>query len=150
MYDRETMMMMMLLLFLVVVAIVWWDTRTRRIPNALVLPLLGVGFFYALHTTSSLGPWLLRLGFTFVLLTGYLLKGVGAGDVKLWTALLLWTPENLFPQAGLVMGLCLLIGSMLSWLLFPRSTPFQPAAWKTLPYTFWLVRWTIGGVSTPL
>jgi prepilin peptidase CpaA len=67
-----------------------WDLRTRRIPNWLVLTGLLLGFL--LNGFLFLGPGLVRsaLGFGLALLIYfpmYLLRGMGAGDVKLMAAL---------------------------------------------------------------
>lgn len=67
-----------------------WDLRTRRIPNWLVLTGLLLGFL--LNGFLFLGPGLLRAaaGFGLALLIYfpmYLLRGMGAGDVKLMAAL---------------------------------------------------------------
>lgn len=71
-------------------AAVYTDLRARRIPNALTLPLCLVGL--ALNgvllgldgVASSIQGWLLGLA---LLLPLFLLRGMGAGDVKLMAAL---------------------------------------------------------------
>ena len=77
------------------------DIRTRRIPNALTLPLLGVGLMYALGTAGvaglgdALGACLL-LALPYIVL--FVLAGGGAGDAKMMGAIGAW----LGLQAGLV------------------------------------------------
>lgn len=64
---------------------VWFDIRTRRIPNRLVLSGLAMSFatqaFIGLHGLQAWGLGLLA-GFG-LLLPLYLLRAMGAGDVKL-------------------------------------------------------------------
>jgi prepilin peptidase CpaA len=77
-----------LLLILVIPAAIW-DLRTRRIPNWLTFGgvLLGVALNWFLYENdgliASLKGLALAFGIYFVL---YLLRGMGAGDVKLMAA----------------------------------------------------------------
>jgi len=69
-----------------------WDMRHRRIPNALTLPVFGLGLVYqAFHGWSSLADaglgFLLGFGTLFVL---WMIGGGGGGDVKLMGALSVW------------------------------------------------------------
>jgi prepilin peptidase CpaA len=66
------------------------DLRKRRIPNAVTFPLLGLGFL--LNAANSGGDGLLLsaqgalLGLA-ILLPFHVLRGLGAGDVKLMAAI---------------------------------------------------------------
>jgi len=93
-----------------------WDLRTRRIPNWLVLTGLLLGFL--LNGFLFYGPGLLRAaaGFGLALLVYmplYLLRGMGAGDVKLMAALgaiagwRLWL--GIFILSGLLGGILAVI-----------------------------------------
>jgi len=67
-----------------------WDWRTRRIPNWLTLSsvILGIGLNAFLYQTA--GVWLSLKGLGLALLIYFplfLLRGMGAGDVKLMAAL---------------------------------------------------------------
>ncbi len=69
------------------------DIRTRRIPNALVLPLLITGFLFSILTGGlpGLGEAFLScllLGVPYILL--FLFAGGGAGDAKLMGAIGTW------------------------------------------------------------
>lgn len=78
-----------LLVILVLIAAVY-DFRFRRIPNWLVLTglLLGVGLNTFLFEWAGLRTSLLGLGLAFlVYFPLYLLRGMGAGDVKLMAAI---------------------------------------------------------------
>jgi prepilin peptidase CpaA len=73
---------------LVIVAAIY-DIRLRRIPNWLTFPavLIGVGLNWFLYETSGLWFALQGLGLAFaVYFILYLLRGMGAGDVKLMAA----------------------------------------------------------------
>jgi prepilin peptidase CpaA len=69
------------------------DLRTRRIPNALTLPVAAVGVLFGLTTTGLDGGASALAGLAVGLclfLPFYLLGGLGAGDVKLLAALGAW------------------------------------------------------------
>lgn len=72
------------LLALLAVA-VWFDLRTRRIPNRLVLAGLVTGLLLqALHGLEGLQAWSLGMLVGFGLLVPlYVVRAMGAGDVKL-------------------------------------------------------------------
>jgi prepilin peptidase CpaA len=65
------------------------DLRTRRIPNALTVPLAACGFTLAAIGASGLSVGASALGFGLglvLMLPGHLLGATGAGDVKLLAA----------------------------------------------------------------
>ncbi len=92
------------------------DLRSRRIPNWLVLPFLVLGFVVStwLHGWHGLGQSFAGAGLG-LLLYGILfwMGGMGAGDVKLCTAIGAWIgPEQLLfalVVTGMVGGLMVLI-----------------------------------------
>jgi prepilin peptidase CpaA len=101
---------------LVIIAAIW-DIRWRRIPNWLTIPgiVLGVGLNWFLFETPGLRDSLEGLGLAFaVYFVLYLLRGMGAGDVKLMAAVGatvgLWNWVGILfltAAAGLVAGLAL-------------------------------------------
>ena len=76
----------------------WGDIRTQRIPNYLSLgtAVAGLGFQLGCHGWGGLWSGFLGLVLGFgLLLIPYLLKGMGAGDVKALAALGAWLgPRN--------------------------------------------------------
>jgi prepilin peptidase CpaA len=71
----------------------YYDIRFRRIPNWLVLPciLLGIALNSFLFEWAGLKSSLLGVGLAFIVyFPMYLLRGMGAGDVKLMAALGAW------------------------------------------------------------
>jgi prepilin peptidase CpaA len=85
----------------------WWDIRSQRIPNALVLLLWGSGLLIQTLLGPGVGHALLGWGVAMMIfLPAHLLWGMGAGDVKLmagvgvflgpegvfWASLLSWSP----------------------------------------------------------
>jgi len=79
--------------FAVAAAACWLDVRTRRIPNWLTFPAAGLGVaattvLHGVHgTVSSAEGLVVGLALFFPL---FVLKGLGAGDVKLMGALGAW------------------------------------------------------------
>jgi prepilin peptidase CpaA len=79
--------------FALAAAACWFDVRTRRIPNWLTFPAAALGLVAATvahsgqGTVASAGGLLLGLAIFFPL---FVLKGLGAGDVKLMGALGAW------------------------------------------------------------
>jgi len=134
-----------------------WDIRSRRIPNALVLPFALLGMAYSAIMMSpavGLPRALLGLALGFGLwIPFYALRMLGAGDVKLFAAASCWLA---YPQilgaafaSALAGGVLSLIGLVMAHGLglttfriahlarHPRmlATPLPvPAGRKTLPY----------------
>lgn len=80
------LMMLAVLLFIGLIT----DIRSRKIPNALTVPAAAIGVLYALSTDgwSGLRYSLAGAAVSFgVMVVLYILKAVGAGDVKLFTAI---------------------------------------------------------------
>jgi prepilin peptidase CpaA len=133
------------------------DIRSRRIPNALVVPLALLGVLYSavvLSPTAGVPRALLGLAIGFGLwIPFYALRMLGAGDVKLFAAASCWlAPSQVFGAALLsafaggllsVIGLAMAHGIGLTTfriahgLRDPRllATPLAvPKGRKTLPY----------------
>jgi prepilin peptidase CpaA len=101
----------------VVVLVAWAaqaDVRTRKIPNRLTFPalLLALAFHAAFggraSATASLAGLALCLGAT---IPGWLFKWMGAGDVKLMTAVGAWFA---FPQAGIALLASFVAGGVIA------------------------------------
>jgi prepilin peptidase CpaA len=78
-----------ILLALVVIVAAIWDVRQRRVPNWLTLPALAVGIGLNAFLYETPGLWLALKGLGLAMLIYfplYLLRGMGAGDVKLMAA----------------------------------------------------------------
>ena len=131
-----------------------WDVRARRIPNRLVLVILLLGVGYSV----AADPWLpgalralggLTVGLA-IWLPFYLLRMMGAGDVKFFAAASAWLGPALAVKAALLSGV---LGGVLAlvwlfknrWLLAlvrPSSgargsgsfAPTAAPAWKRVPY----------------
>jgi prepilin peptidase CpaA len=92
------------------------DLRSRRIPNWLVLPFLGIGFAASswMHGWHGLAQSLYGAGLGLVIYgVLFFMGGMGAGDVKLAAAIGAWIgPNQLFlalvitAMAGGVMVVC--------------------------------------------
>ena len=102
------------------------DLHSRRIPNAIVLALIGL--FAAYAVTGAAGPsaelWM-RLGIGAAFLAGgfalYLTGGFGAGDGKLIAVTGIWIgPADLSPYL-LGLGACALAMSLFALLPFERT-----------------------------
>jgi leader peptidase (prepilin peptidase)/N-methyltransferase len=109
-------------LYLAVVTpwLVWFDVRSHRLPNVLVVPGIGVGLL------SCVGEWVVNeqvpvvplvagvayAGFLFIL---HLLGGMGMGDVKLAAALGLASWNQ--PVAILSPVVAFLVGGLVSLVL---------------------------------
>ena len=107
-----------------------WDLRTRRIPNWLVLSGLLLGFL--LNGFLFLGPGLLHAaaGFGLALLIYfplYLLRGMGAGDVKLMAALGAIAGWRLWLSIFILSGL---LGGVLAVVLILAKGQFRRTLWN--------------------
>ena len=123
----------MLWLFIFVLAISLYDLRTRRIPNWYSLPLLAAGLMAHFPGTPDL--WFASLLLFFAWVKG----GMGAGDVKLWIALLWALPIEYSIQAfPLIFTTFLITGlGQIAWRYIrkqPLTKSLTPGAWRTIPF----------------
>ena len=113
---------MQLLVWFILLVIGVFDAREYRIPNSLVLFLIGLSFVANFIAPSeNQQGWLWQIaGFTFAFLIGlffYVLKIMAAGDVKLLGVVGLMLGLNQLPLFAQYMAVsCVFIGGMY-WLL---------------------------------
>ncbi len=120
-------------LLLYVLALSLYDLRTRRIPNWATLPLFLAGF--VAHFPGTPDVWLASLGLFLAWSHGWM----GAGDAKLWIALLWALPVNVSIQALPLIFLTFLLTGLLQlawrWIRKqPITNLLTPGAWRTIPF----------------
>jgi len=130
----------MIWLLIYVLAISLYDLRTRRIPNWYTFPLIFAGV--VAHFPGHMDLWLA----SFALLSAWASGWMGAGDVKLWMALLWAMPVESSPQALLILFASFLLTGLaqILWRTVrrqPAGGTKSPAAWRTIPFLlmFWYV-----------
>ena len=137
--PNTTTMLLYLLVLVEVVGLALYDIHYKRVPNRLTFPLLLAGLL--LHFPGQLETWFGCL----LLFLSWRTRLMGAGDAKLWMALLWLTPHLLALTALLVIGasLCLTALVQLAWRRIHGDSRIvgkpTPAAWRTIPYALWLV-----------
>jgi len=120
------------------IAVSWYDSRSRRVPNAVTLPLLTLGGI--LHMPGHPLLWLTCA----LLFMGWQRQWIGGGDAKLWMALAWLTPPRQEQTAIVVLwSVFLLTGTFQLFWRWGRHRPTfgvsEPAAWRTIPFALWLV-----------
>lgn len=123
--------MIWLLFYLLAVSL--YDLRTRRIPNWSTFPLILAGMIA--HLPGHMDLWLA----CFLLLLAWASGWMGAGDVKLWMAILWGLPNSDTPSLILLVFLSFLItsGMQMIWRLIQKESFIgikSPAAWRTIPF----------------
>jgi len=129
--------------FAITAAACWFDVRTRRIPNSLTFPAAALGLVAAsvLHggpgLASSVAGLLVGLAIFFPL---FLLKGLGAGDVKLMGALGAWLGTSMMFGVAYYTSLA---GGILALVLIARHRYAGQAA-----QNLWLLlsHWRVFGI----
>ncbi|MBI5964091.1 MAG: prepilin peptidase [Chloroflexi bacterium] len=124
---------MMTWLFIYILAISLYDLRTCRIPNGYTIPIFLAGMI--MHFPGSLDLWLA----SFLLLSVWANHWMGAGDVKLWLALLWAMPGEFSAQVILFMFISFFLTSLIQilWRIIKEQEPtrkLSPAAWRTIPF----------------
>ena len=126
-------MRLTLVLLLLTTLVSIHDYRHRKIPNWITLPLLLSGF--AAHTPGTpavLMSSLLLISFWFF----FHGRVIGAGDVKLWLALLWAFPPSVGDEGSLVMFMVITVTAGLQilirkWRSAETISLAAPAAWRT-------------------
>ena len=128
------------ILFSLTVFVSLYDLRTGRIPNWVTLPLLAAGLI--VHFPGATETMLASA----VLLVAFTGKWMGAGDVKLWLALIWAMPLSISEKVLPVMfGTFFITGLIQLVWRRKRQTPITgistPAAWRTILFT--VVLWYV-------
>ena len=123
--------MIWLLIYLLAVSL--YDLRTRRIPNWCTYPLILVGMIA--HFPGNMDLWLA----CFLLLSAWARGWMGAGDSKLWMAILWSLPDTNFSSLLPLIFLSFLItgGMQFFWRLIQKQSltgTKTPAAWRVIPF----------------
>jgi Flp pilus assembly protein protease CpaA len=123
----------MIWLLIYVLAISLYDMQTRRIPNWFTLPLIVVGLI--VHFPGYLDLWIA----SFILISVWASRWMGAGDVKLWLALLWALPVDFSPQVLPLMFISFLLTGLVQivWRAIRTQSPtnqLTPGAWRTIPF----------------
>jgi len=109
------------------------DLRTHRIPNWCTYPLILAGM--VAHFPGNMDLWLA----CFLLLSAWASGGMGAGDAKLWMAILWALPDTNIPSMILLVLISFLLTGIaqMIWRFIRRqaiSGTKSPAAWRTIPF----------------
>ena len=122
-------------LLLYALALSLYDLRTRRIPNWATFPLILAGFIANFPASPEI--WLASLGLFLAWSQGWR----GAGDAKLWIALLWALPLNISAHILPLLFLTFFFTGLLqlAWRLLrkqPATNLLAPAAWRTILFLF--------------
>ena len=126
-------MRLTLVLLLLTILVSIHDYWHRKIPNWITLPLLLSGFAaHAPGTPAVLMSSLLLISFWFF----FHGRVIGAGDVKLWLALLWAFPPSVGDEGSLVMFMVITVTAGLQilirkWRSAETISLAAPAAWRT-------------------
>ncbi len=125
-------------LILLALAVSAFDLRTRRVPNAVTLPLLAGGLLSFFAQDPPVASISANLLLSVLLLTGWQTGAFGGGDVKLWLALAWYMPPQ-FPATSWVF-LGVLAGTAalqlaVRWLRGQMVCGVRtPSAWRAVPF----------------
>lgn len=127
-----------LLIYILVVSL--YDLRTCRIPNWCTLPLIIAGMIA--HFPGHTDLWLV----CFLLVSAWASGWMGAGDVKLWMAILWALPDTNIPSLTLLVSISFLLTGIVQmlWRFIHRQNSSgikAPAAWRVIPFLvmYWYV-----------
>lgn len=120
-------------LLIYLLAISLYDLRTHCIPNWCTLPLIIAGMIA--HLPGHIDLWLA----CFMLISAWASSWMGAGDVKLWMAILWALPDGNVPSLTLLVSISFLITGIVQMLRRlirkqPASGIKTPAAWRAIPF----------------
>jgi|SRR5262252_3439131 len=123
------------------------DVRTRKIPNRLTFPAI----LLALATHAALGGWhglmasLAGLAVALALVPGWLMRWMGAGDVKLMAAAGAWLA---WPQAVIALLASLVAGGVIALIVAAR----RRVLWNALRGAALTGVWTVArrGMPAPM
>ena len=120
-------------LLIYVLALSLYDLYTRRIPNWATFPLIAAGSIA--HFPGYPDIWFASIGLFLAWVNGWM----GAGDAKLWIALLWALPVNISAQVLPLLFLTFLLTGFLQliwrWIRKKSITNLlTPGAWRTIPF----------------
>ena len=123
--------MVWLLIYVLVIGL--YDLQTHRIPNWYTLPLIVAGLIT--HFPGHIELWLA----SFVLISAWVSGWMGAGDVKLWLALLWASPVEASPQVLPFMFISFFLTGFVQilWRITRNQSAtgqLTPGAWRTIPF----------------
>ncbi len=128
------------------------DLRSYRIPNW-ICAALAVGALVLAFPQSS-DEWVSRggsfLAVTIVVLSLYVIRAMGGGDVKLLAAAALWMPFGTLPVFVMALGLAGGVQALVTLAARRLATPAGPAgARRRMPYgvSIALAGWTWAAVE---
>lgn len=130
----------MIWLFIYVLVVSLYDLRTHRILNWSTIPIIIAGFFS--HFPGRIDLWLA----SFILFSAWMNHWMGAGDAKLWLALIWILPVEYSSHSLLIMCI-VFFGTGLAqtlWRLIRKqrlTNVLAPAAWRTIPFV--LLTWHV-------
>src|SRR5262245_29369586 len=112
------------------------DVRTRKIPNRITFPamLLGLAVHTAINGTQGLTASLIGLSVALALIPGWLMRWMGAGDVKLMAAAGAWLA---WPQAAIALLASLVAGGVISLIVAARRRKLWMAVRGAAVTGFW-------------
>ena len=130
----------MIWLLIYVLAISLYDLRTHRISNWFTIPMILTGLL--LHFPGRIDLWLA----SFILISAWTNRWMGAGDAKLWLAVLWTLPVELSSQALLWMFASFFLTGLIQilWRMARKQSPVSqltPGAWRTIPFI--LLAWYV-------
>ena len=116
-----------------VFAISLYDLHTHRIPNWYTIPLIIAGLI--VHFPGHVDLWFASLG----LLSAWARHWMGAGDVKLWLAVLWALPVELSSHLLFLMFISFFLTGLaqILWRITRKQSPtnqLTPGAWRAIPF----------------
>jgi len=120
------------------------DVRTRKIPNHITFPamLLGLATHLAFGGPQDLVASLAGIAVALALIPGWLMRWMGAGDVKLMAAAGAWLA---WPQAGIALLASLVAGGVISVIVAARHR----VLWTTVRGAAQAGAWTLSSSMGP-
>ena len=120
------------------------DVRTRKIPNQITFPamLLGLATHYALGGPQDLVASLAGIAVALALIPGWLMRWMGAGDVKLMAAAGAWLA---WPQAAIALLASLVAGGVISVVVAAR----RRMLWTAMKGAAVTGFWTLARAASP-
>ena len=130
----------MIWLLIYLLAVTLYDLHARRVPNWYTIPLILAGM--VTHFPGNMDLWLACL----ILLSAWANGWMGAGDAKLWIAVLWALPNSNTSFLILLMCLSFILTGIVQiiWRLIQKQPLMgmkSPAAWRIIP--FLLMAWHV-------